>query len=381
MTAVFGERFSYVETPYVREALHHFDRRNVSKLFADALGNDDAITEYRVRQLVEEAISSSMLEGARPTTREVARQMVREGREPTSRDERMILNNWRAMRRIVELIDNKAELDLNLLLDLHQIIGSGTLDVPDAEGRLRTNEHDVRVRDMEGVDWHVPPQATDPDGNMAPLPERVESLLAFANGRSDGATFIHPALRAIISHYWMAYEHPFRDGNGRMARALYYWVMLKNGYEIAEFLSISGPIDKQARKYYRSFALVHTDNHDVTYFILHQLEVLNLAMEELTDHLKARVERTRRLAQLISSFDTLNHRQRALLQRAVRKPLQTYTIEGHATSHHVTYHTARSDLARLVALGFLSSKRVGKGKRFAPTRKITSLQERREGAS
>ncbi len=382
MREALGEPFSFVETPVVREALHRFDRQNVSKLLADALGNDDAVTEYRVRLLIEEAISSSAIEGARPTTRELARQMVREQREPTSKDEQMILNNWRAMQRIVELRDEDRPLTLSDLLELHRIVGEDALDVSGGAGELRGPCNEVDVADRNGTVWHVPPPAEDPSGRLKPLHERMMALLAFANGESDdGPTFVHPVLRAIISHFWLGYEHPFRDGNGRMARALFYWVMLRNGYEMAEFLSISGPIDRKPIAYYRAFKHVETDEGDLTDFVLHQLDVLRQALEELLDHLERRAAEAKRVAHLVAGFESLNHRQRALLQKAIRHPLQSYTIGGHVAAHRVHYHTARTDLDELVELGFFEAKRVGKGKRFSPSPRLAQLVDGRPPSS
>lgn len=374
MSAALGQRFSFVETATIREALHRFDRENVSRVLAGALGDADAVTEYRVRALIEEAISSSAIEGARPTTRDLARTMVREGRPPATKDERMIVNNWRAMQRIVELREEERPLLLTDLLELHRVLGEDALDVSDGAGELRGPEHDVHVADGEGVVWHVPPPAIDPGGRLPPLRDRVQTLLDFANAEADeGAAFIHPVLRAIICHFWLGYEHPFRDGNGRIARALFYWVMLSNGYEMAEFLSISGPIDRKPSAYYRAFAYVETDDGDLTYFILHQLAVLEEALRDLLDHLKRRAKHAGELARAIAGFDELNHRQRALMQEAARHPLKTYTIEGHATANRVHYLTARSDLKKLVELGYLNEERAGKGKRFAPSERLARL--------
>ena len=46
-------------------------------------------------------------------------------------------------------------------------------------------------------------------------------------------------VRAILVHFWLAYDHPFVDGNGRTARALFYWVMAREGYWLCEYVSIS----------------------------------------------------------------------------------------------------------------------------------------------
>lgn len=358
MAALYPLRFAYTAIPSLQRSLHAFDRRNVGHELLSALANPEAVTEYRVRQLIEEAISSSEIEGAKPTTRELARQMVREQREPASRDERMILNNWHAMQRILELRDRR--LTVEDLLELHSILGEGALEVEDAAGKFREPQHEVAVTDLDGNIWHKPPPAEG-------LRERVAALLRFANGETGNETFIHPVVRAIIVHFWLGYEHPFRDGNGRIARALYYYCMLRQGYEIAEFLSISGPIDRSPKAYYMAFAHTEADDGDLTYFVLHQLQMMQLALEDLVEQLKERAEHTRVLAQTVARFDELNHRQRALLQHALRHPLESYTIESHATSHAVHYQTARTDLLDLEKRGHFEQRRVGKGKRFQPT--------------
>jgi Fic family protein len=364
LSRCYGAPFSLVPLPALQRALHEFDRANVGEQILAALGTQEAKVEYRVRQLIEEAISSSVLEGARPTTRELARQMLREHREPTSRDERMIVNNLRAMERIRELHAEGASLTLDHFLELHRILGEDALEVDGAAGVLRRPEHEVTVADHEGNVWHTPPDARAID-------ERVAMLLRFANGADEEAsTFLHPIVRAILAHFWIGYEHPFRDGNGRMARALYYWCMLRAGYEVAEFLSISGPIDRAPRAYYLAFAYTETDEGDLTYFVLHQLGVMRTALDELLVHLKARSERLRMLAELIASFDSLNHRQRSLLEHALRHQSEGQSIEAHATSHRVHYMTARSDLAELERLGLMGSTRVRKVKRYYPSPRL-----------
>jgi Fic family protein len=364
MVESYGLPFGFVAVPAVQRALHEFDRVNVGAEILSVLGDSAAKTEYQVRQLIEEAISSSEIEGARPTTRELARQLLREQRPPASRDERMIVNNLRAMERLSELHAAHETLTIDHLLELHRILGDGALDVEGAEGELRTAKHDVTVADLEGNVWHRPPPAQG-------LEQRVERLLAFANAREEESNdFIHPIVRAIATHFWLGYEHPFRDGNGRLARALYYWCMLRQGYEVAEFLSISGAIDRSPRAYYLAFAHVETDGGDLTYFVLHQLEVMRAALDDLLSHLKERSERRKTLASVVASFDELNHRQRSLLEHALRHPHEGQSIEGHATSHRVHYMTARSDLAELAQRGLLVDRRVGKMKRYYPAAEL-----------
>jgi Fic family protein len=363
MQRCYAVPFFMVDLPSLQRSLHEFDRANVGDKILSALGNPEARVEYQVRQLIEEAISSSEIEGARPTTRELARQMLREARKPASRDERMIVNNLRAMERMRELYESNTALTLPHLLELHRVLGEDALEVAGAAGMLRRPEHDVAVIDVEGNVWHRPPDAHG-------IEARVEALLRFANATDqddEPGSFLHPIVRAIVAHFWLGYEHPFRDGNGRMARALYYWCMLRNGYEVAEFLSISGPIDRSPKAYYMAFANTETDGGDLTYFVLHQLGVMHAALGDLVEHLTRRAQRLRALSKLVASFDALNHRQRSLLEHALHHASEGQSIESHATSHRVHYMTARSDLAQLEELGLLHSRRVKKVKRYYPS--------------
>jgi Fic family protein len=359
-----AHRFEITNLVEIQERLHALDRFDVAGILVTTRRDGDVRTEYRVRQLIEEAISSSEIEGARPTTREIARQLVRENRPPSSRDEAMILNNFRAMERILELHQEGRAITTDDLLELHHILGESALEVEGAAGKFRGPEHRVTVEDAQGETWYTPPPAEG-------LEDRVAALLRFAAREEEESEFIHPIVRAIVCHFWLAYEHPFRDGNGRMARALFYWCMLRYGYEIAEFLSISGPIDRSPKRYYLAFAHTETDGGDLTYFVLHQLDVIEHALTELEDHLEQRAAAMTRLAQIISGFEDLNHRQRALLQHAIRNPSGTYTIEGHARSHRVHYVTAQKDLADLVKRRFLAARQDGQGKRFHPARSLS----------
>src|SRR5205814_10028127 len=68
----------------------------------------------------------------------------------------------------------------------------------------------------------------------------------------DALPIFHPMVRSMILHFWLAYDHPFVDGNGRTARALFYWSMLRNGYWMFEYITISkiilsGPDRKSTR--------------------------------------------------------------------------------------------------------------------------------------
>jgi Fic family protein len=169
MVRCYQKLFGVVELPAIQRALHELDRINVGEKNLSALGDREATVDYRIRQLIEEAISSSEIEGARLSARELARQLLRENRAPASKSERMIVNNLRAMEKLRSLHLEKVELSVQHLLELHQILGDDALDVEGAAGTLRTSAHDVRIEDSEGTVWYTPPDAQGLEERLAAL--------------------------------------------------------------------------------------------------------------------------------------------------------------------------------------------------------------------
>lgn len=312
---------------------------------------------YLVSQLIEEAITSSQLEGA-STSRKVAREMIRSGRRPRNRSESMILNNFHAMQRIGEVRHEK--LTVELICEIHRIVAEGTLDNPDAAGRFqRPDEERVAVWDDENELLHSPPPAEL-------LPERMQRLCDFANGQEE-AGYLPGVLRAIAVHFMLGYEHPFEDGNGRTARALFYWSMLNQGYWLTEFLSVSRILRRAHAKYARSFLYTESDENDLTYFFVYHLNVLHRAIDELHAYLAHKMEEIREVrTTLRRSADIFNVRQLALLQHALKSPGAAYTAQSHKTSHMVSTETARSDLLALEARGLLVKRKSGKRFVFEP---------------
>ena len=322
---------------------------------SDTVVNTATRDKYVMSSLIEEAITSSQLEGA-STSRRVAKEMLRTGRPPKDRGEQMIANNFRAMQFVRE---HTAEpLTPDLVLEIQRIVTEGTLDDPADAGRLQ-QPGDVRVRVWGDNDQvlHTPPPAEE-------LPERLIAMCDFANG--GGARFVHPVVRAVLLHFWLAYDHPFADGNGRTARILFYWSMLRQGYWLTEFISISRILRNAPAQYARSFLLVETDDNDLTYFLLYHFRVILRAIDDLMAYVDRKTKEVRAAERIVTSAGRLNHRQLALVSHALRNADASYTVESHRRSHNVVYETARSDLLDLVRLGLLVQSKVGKAFRFQP---------------
>lgn len=191
----------------------------------------------------------------------------------------------------------------------------------------------------------------------------MAALCAFANSETPDA-FIHPVLRAVMVHFWLAYDHPFVDGNGRTARALFYWAMLRAGYWLWEYVSLSRVLLKAPAQYGRAFLETETDGNDLTYFLLHQTEAMSRALEELHRYILRRSEEVAAAERELHALTQFNLRQRALLTHALRHPRFSYTIEGHRRSHNVVYQTARNDLLTLETHGLLTGRKRGRAWSF-----------------
>ena len=353
-----GNAFVYAEPDVVRRLLHEIDTHGSAELNAnEQVANPNTRDTYLINSLIEESITSSQLEGA-ATTRKVAKEMLRLKRKPRDRSETMIVNNYYAM----EFIDEISNEDLTpeLIYELHRILTTNTLENPDAVGKLRVSDNIYVGDERDATIIHVPPKAEE-------LADRLQNICDFANSEYP-SVFLHPVIRAIILHFLLAYDHPFEDGNGRTARALFYWSMLKQGYWAIEFISISRILRTAPAKYIRAYLYTETDDNDVTYFIIHQLEVINRAINDMLDYLERKSNEIRNVAQIVEKSPglqkLLNYRQMTLINRALKTPESIFYIESHRGAHNVTYDTARTDLLKLVDLGLLEKTKIGKAFAF-----------------
>lgn len=353
-----GERFGFASVPPIPQQLHEIDLRAGGRIqMPDQITNPETRNQYFVNSLITEAVTSSQMEGA-ATTRDVAQDMIRSQREPRDRSERMILNNFKTMQRISAL--QSQPLNRDLVFEIHRLVTNDTLDEPDGAGRFRRpHEHKI-VGDEYGEVFHTPPASESLSG-------RLDAMCAFANAEEP---FIHPVIRSIVLHFWLAYDHPFVDGNGRTARALFYWSMLHRGYWLFEYVSISEIIKQAHTQYGRAFLYTESDENDLTYFIFYHLKVINRSIDALHRYIDRQTTRVREAEAELTGMRKLNHRQKALVTHALRSPHAHYTIESHKNSHRVVYDTARNDLIDLAERQLLDKWKIGRTWNFRPSEQL-----------
>ncbi len=348
-----GKPFLFATPPPLTIDLHHIDRDAAGEIRGAGSALQSDSHRFLVNSLIEEAITSSQLEGA-ATTRKVAVAMLRSGRRPRDLGERMIFNNYRTMEHLRSM--REEQLTPDHVLALHRMLSEDTLDDPRDIGCYRRNDEVLVVDVRDNSALHVPPAHGE-------LPERMQRLCDFANAGESSQSFIHPVVRAILLHFMIGYDHPFADGNGRTARALFYWSMARSGYWLMEYTSISHILRKSPATYMRAYLHTETDNNDTTYFLLHQLQTIRKAIMALHDYVERKVREQKETERLLASSKALrgrfNHRQLALLNHALRNENEAYRVDAHQRSHAVVYQTARNDLLTLEQLGLLEKTKQG----------------------
>ena len=325
LVGVDGVAFHYTMPDPMLRMLHRIDQLASGAVsLPEPVITGDTRERYIQSTLIDEAFTSSAIEGA-VSTRQKAQEMIRQGQPPRNRSEQMILNNYRAMEFVRDVRDRPLSPDL--VVQLRERLVSGTMDEP---GLFRTPNDRIGVFDNQtNTLLHAPPPAEE-------IEARLQAMCDFANQTETGP-FLHPVVKAIVLHFWLAYDHPFSDGNGRTARALFYWMMLRQGFWLVEFISISTILRDAPSKYARSFLYTETDENDLTYFILAQLRVVTRSIDALYEHLERKTAELRTVLGMTRAAVSLNVRQQALIAHGLRHPEQVYTIQSHRRSHGVTY--------------------------------------------
>ena len=326
-------------TNVMQKMCHEFDMFWGGSWGADSTIDNNNKEQYLVSSLMEEAIYSSQMEGA-ATTRKVAKEMLKKKMTPRDKSQQMIHNNYQTIRFIVAHKDKP--LSEELLLQVHRLMTEKTMQNPDDAGRFRNNNDVVVENGITHETVHTPPSYKE-------IPQFVDDLCEFFNERNS-KQFIHPIIRGIIIHFMISYVHPFSDGNGRTARAMFYWYMLSQGYWLTEYLSISRVIAKSKRSYEKAFLYTETDGMDIGYFVSYNLRVLEQSFKQLQDYIK-RKQDEKKAASVFLRMGDFNERQAQIIKIYADDPTALITIKDLQIKFGVSPTTAKSDI-----LGLLKKK-------------------------
>lgn len=348
-TVTFGRyEFRFNITERMLSLLHQFDLNFGGTLSSEGVIYTNDKKYILNSSIMEEAIASSQMEGAN-TTRKVAKEMLRKQTSPKNKSERMISNNYNTIKYISSISGERLSVDL--IRHIHRMISNATLDDIENEGKIRDNNDIFVINAMDGEIAHTPP-SFDEIGQM------LDDLCRFAN-EEESDIFVHPIIKSIIIHFILAYIHPFCDGNGRTARSLVYWYLLKNKYWFVEYLSISRIIYRSKPKYERAFLCVEADDLDLSYFILYHLEVMEEAFRELQKYLAEKIHERNALDNF-NSIPGLTQRRAEILTILNENPTRIFSVKELANKFGLNAKTIRADLKALAHLELITEVMVSR---------------------
>lgn len=324
---------------------------------------DEDAASYLMSQLImEEAISSSQLEGAATTSR-VAMELLAVGREPRNEDESMIMGNWRLMQHITAMGDGPLTRDD--ILDMHHIACAGINDEKYRPGEVRRN-NDIFVAGRDGEIIHQPPDYSLVDGMLHALCAEVEFL------EQQGT---HPLLVACIMHFAIGYIHPFNDGNGRTARGLFYHHLIRRGYHAFRYISISKLLKAAAIKYGMSYLYSETDELDLTYFVQFQCDVVMRAVKAFTEQITTLHQERALLVKWVEENKALAKGELDIMAIALHAPGSLLSAAAVKSRLGIADNTARSRLKSLAEQGLLRPIKEGKGTVYQAPVSLRKLKE------
>lgn len=292
--------------------------------------------EFLLDSAIEEAITSAIYEGAH-STRAQAEQLIASGERPKNKDEWMLINNFRAMRWVKE--NQSTALTKNVILHLHKIVTENTLEGDDTnfQGKFRNDK--VFVGPHEGIEHNK-------------IDNAIDEMISVT---TENPRYFHPLLKGILIHYFIGYIHPFFDGNGRTARALFYFKSIKNQLNYVELLSVSAYLRTHGKQYEKSFEKVKDNEYDLTYFIDFCLDSICSALKEVS----RKVNYLLRMTDLKERFQ-LSQTQVGLMQRMALHKFRTIDVEKYAMQISKSREFARQELKSLLDLNLVSEMKISK---------------------
>jgi Fic family protein len=270
-----------------------------------------------------------------------------------------------AMTYVLQMADDPAfAFSSQLMKSLHFMMLAHDLEA--RPGRWRAGPILVRD-DRGGIVYEGPDVATVP-GLMDELIEMLDT--------DDGSPAI---VRAAMAHLNLVMIHPFRDGNGRMARCLQSLVLVREGILAPEFSSVEEYLGRNTPAYYAVLAEVGGGRWSPDRDARPWLRFMLTAHLRQARTLLRRVRESEQLAfqidRLIETYGLPERTQHALFDAAIGMRVRNTTYRTLATrsGDPITFATASRDLRQLVTAELLQPHGERRGRHYTagPTLGLT----------
>lgn len=350
-------------TKQIRRMLHFIDTTCTpgSPIHSWLVSNPSMLMQLHV----ENAISSSRLDGEIEIDPESARELLFFGREPRGRPESVVANSFALFKVLDQHRD--AEWSLEFIVDIYSRLCDG-LDLP--------------------PDWLDRPLKRRLPSTIYPYDSArnvLEDLCTMANRERSAPRFqidpdVHPVLAAIMVERVSSVWKPFPMLNDLMSRLLWHSYAERIGYPVLSVIPYSSAVIAAPAVPGISAIVtsagrgsgVWTPRSDLTDDYTRELKIIENALLDLKSRIAARNARDESLRALLAVDPELNPRQRTLIGRALRHPSAIFRIPYHQTWHAVSYATARLDFIELENKGWLVHERRGRGHIFKPAADLAS---------
>lgn len=328
-------RFWFYPSDAIQKKIDQIERLGkdlYQQINAHATFKQDFLLDSRI----EEAITSAIYEGAH-STRAQAEQLIASGQRPKDKDEWMLFNNFKAMKWVKE--NTGRPLSKEVILQLHKIVTENALEGDDVNfsGKFRNDK--IFVGPHEGINYKL-------------IEVAIAEMIAIT---TNNPRYFHPLIKCILVHYFTAYIHPFFDGNGRTARALFYFKAMRNDLLYVELLSVSAYLKEHGTQYEGAFERVVKNDYDITYFIDFCLDSMFSSLNEVSRKVKYLL----RMTDLRDRYGVSDH-QVGLMQRMALHKFRTVEIEEYAGQIGKSREFARQELKKLVDLDLIAELKVSK---------------------
>lgn len=189
---------------------------------------------------------STSIEGNVLSYDQVERVITEKGKKTKIDAEREVVNYWEALSFLEKCREEKRQIDIDFILELHGIIERRDLRKKKIGFRQQTLPgvlfavYDSLTRSPE----YIPPEATD----IEPL---MSDLVDWYKNEMD----LPVPIKAAIIGYQLVTIHPFEDGNGRTCRALATYVLMLEGYDFKGFNSMEEYYANNLEGYYKNLQM------------------------------------------------------------------------------------------------------------------------------
>lgn len=268
-----------------------------------------------------------------------------------------------AMTYVLQLADDSHFVyDENLIRGLHFMMMGYALDK--SPGRWRPGSVFVLDEASREIVY------TGPDA-MA-VPDLVHGLVEYLRAEDR----IPPMVKAAMAHLNLVMIHPFRDGNGRMARCLQTLVLAREGIVASPFVSIEEYLGANTEAYYAVLAEVGQGNWQPKRDARPWIRFVLIAHYQQAQTMVRRAEEAeRRWALLTQEASRLKLPERsvpALFNASLRFRLRNADYREAA---EVSDTIAGRDLGRLVEAGLLAARGERRGRLYVATPRLIAMND------